>query len=98
MEKVHLVSTAEIGWKKFEEISSGGTQIVLSDEVVKRVAACRDYLDRRLENSDEILYGINTGFGSLCDTIVSDENLGQLQLNLVMSHACGVGELSLIHI
>ena len=92
MEKVHLVSTEEIGWKKFEEISSGGTQIVLSEDVIRRIVTCRDYLDHRLENSDEILYGINTGFGSLCDTVVSDENLGLLQKNLVMSHACGVGE------
>ena len=90
MEKVHLVSTEEIGWKKFEEISSGGTQIVLSDDVLKKIVVCRDYLDRRLENSDEILYGINTGFGSLCDTVISSENLGLLQKNLVMSHACGV--------
>jgi len=92
MEKVHLVTTEEIGWKKFEEISSGGTQIVLSDDVTKRISACRDYLDRRLKNSDEILYGINTGFGSLCNTVVSNENLGLLQKNLVMSHACGVGD------
>jgi histidine ammonia-lyase len=92
MDKVHLVSTEEIGWKKFEEISSGGKQIVLSDDVLRRIRACRDYLDQRLENSDEILYGINTGFGSLCDTVVSSENLGLLQKNLVMSHACGVGE------
>ncbi len=92
MEKVHLVTTEEIDWRKFEEISSGGTQIVLSDDVVERITICRDYLDHRLENSDEILYGINTGFGSLCNTVVSDENLGLLQKNLVMSHACGVGE------
>ncbi len=92
MEKIHLVSTEEIGWKKFEEISSGGTQIVLSDDVIEKITICREYLDRRLENSDEILYGINTGFGSLCDTVISNENLGLLQKNLVMSHACGVGD------
>ena len=86
------MTTDEIGWKKFEEISSGGTQIVLSDEVLEKITICRDYLDHRLENSDEILYGINTGFGSLCDTVVSNENLGLLQKNLVMSHACGVGD------
>ena len=63
MEKVHLVTTEEIGWKKFEEISSGGTQIVLSDDVIEKITICREYLDRRLENSDEVLYGINTGFG-----------------------------------
>ncbi len=92
MEKVHLVTTEEIGWKKFEEISSGGTMIVLSEEVIGKIQACRDYLDRKLENEDEIIYGINTGFGSLCDTVISKKNLGLLQKNLVMSHACGVGE------
>lgn len=92
MENVHLITTDEIGWKKFEEIISGQQQIVLSDEVTGKISACRDYLDRRLENEDEILYGINTGFGSLCNTIISKENQGLLQKNLVMSHACGVGE------
>lgn len=86
------MTTEEIGWKKFEEISSGGTKIVLSDDVVDKITTCRDYLDNRLENKDEIIYGINTGFGSLCNTVISDENLGLLQKNLVMSHACGVGE------
>jgi len=92
MEKIHLVTTEEIGWKKFEEMISGGTRIVLSDEVKDKIAVCRSYLDRRLEKEDEIIYGINTGFGSLCDTVISKENLGLLQKNLVMSHACGVGE------
>jgi histidine ammonia-lyase len=92
MEKVHLVTTEEIGWKKFEEISSGGTRIVLSDEVTEKITICRSYLDKRLKKEDEIIYGINTGFGSLCDTVISSENLGLLQKNLVMSHACGVGD------
>ena len=92
MDKVHLVSTAEIGWKKFEEIYLGGTRIVLSDEVVERIVRCRDYLDTRLKDSKEILYGINTGFGSLCDTVVPEEKHGLLQKNLVMSHACGMGD------
>src|SRR5210317_1321774 len=92
MEKIHLVTTEQIDWKKFEEIISGGTKIVLSGEVIEKINTCRSYLDKRLENEDEILYGINTGFGSLCDTVISKENLGLLQKNLVMSHACGVGE------
>ncbi len=92
MEKVHLVTTQEIGWKKFEEIITSHQKIVLSDEVTEKITRCRDYLDRRLENEDEVLYGINTGFGSLCDAVISKENLGLLQKNLVMSHACGIGE------
>ena len=92
MEKVHLVTTEEIGWKKFEEISSGGTRIILSDEVTDKITNCRSYLDQRMEKGDEIIYGINTGFGSLCKTVISSENLGLLQKNLVMSHACGLGD------
>ena len=92
MEKVHLVTTEEIGWKQFEEIITTHQKIVLSDEVIRKISVCRDYLDRRLDDDDEILYGINTGFGSLCDTVISKENLGLLQKNLVMSHACGVGD------
>jgi len=92
MEKVHLVTTDEIGWKKFEEIIEGKLKIVLSDEVIRKISACRAYLDKRLRGGDEILYGINTGFGSLHNKVISSENLGLLQKNLVMSHACGVGE------
>ncbi len=92
MEKVHQVTTEEIGWKEFEEIISSKQKIFLSDDVIRKISVCRDYLDRRLEKGDEILYGINTGFGSLCDTVISKENLGLLQKNLVMSHACGVGD------
>jgi histidine ammonia-lyase len=92
MEKVHLVTTDEIGWKKFQEIIEKNLKIVLSEEVILKISACRAYLDRRLSGGNEILYGINTGFGSLHNKVISSENLGLLQKNLVMSHACGVGE------
>jgi histidine ammonia-lyase len=92
MKKVHQVTTREIGWQKIDEIIRENMEIALSDEVIGRITACREYLDRRLENEDEVLYGINTGFGSLCETVISKENLGLLQKNLVMSHACGVGD------
>lgn len=45
-----------------------------------------------MENQKEPIYGITTGFGSLCDVTVDRDQLSQLQKNLVMSHACGVGE------
>lgn len=92
MKKMHQITTREIGWQKIEEIIREDLQIVLSDEVIGRIRSCRSYLDRRMEKGAEVLYGINTGFGSLCDTVISSGNLGLLQKNLVMSHACGVGD------
>ena len=86
------MTTGEIGWEKIDEIIREQRKIVLSEEVTGRISACRDYLDRRLEKEDEVIYGINTGFGSLCDKVISRKNLGLLQKNLVMSHACGVGD------
>lgn len=64
----------------------------LSDRSSERVVRCRNYLDDRLEKTREPLYGINTGFGSLYDELISKEDLGILQENLVLSHACGQGE------
>jgi histidine ammonia-lyase len=92
MKNIHEVTTEKIGWKKFEEIIEQQQKIVLSEEVTGKISACRSYLDKRLAGGNEILYGINTGFGSLHNKVISSENLGLLQKNLVMSHACGVGE------
>lgn len=52
---------------------------------------CRDYLDRKMQDPDRSYYGINTGFGGLCNVKISTADIGQLQENLVLSHACGVG-------
>lgn len=67
-------------------------QISLSDEAVKRITKCRDYLDQTLGNDFGAIYGINTGFGALCNTIIAPDQLETLQKNLLMSHACGMGE------
>ena len=73
------------------QVVAGGMKVKLGDEARGRVALCRQFLDKRLSNSDEAIYGINTGFGSLCDTIISPDSLRLLQKNLVTSHACGTG-------
>jgi histidine ammonia-lyase len=66
--------------------------IALSDQAANSIIACRKYLDQKLANSDNLIYGINTGFGSLCNIRISDEETEALQRNLVKSHACGTGE------
>lgn len=51
----------------------------------------RAYLDNKLKTHGAPIYGINTGFGSLCNVIIPDKDIEQLQENLVKSHACGMG-------
>ncbi|OFY39277.1 MAG: histidine ammonia-lyase [Bacteroidetes bacterium GWF2_40_14] len=67
-------------------------KIQLSDEVKERIIKCRNYLDNKMKSQKEPIYGINTGFGSLCNVTVSNDQLSQLQRNLVVSHSCGMGE------
>jgi histidine ammonia-lyase len=54
------------------------------------IQKCR-ILDKKMATHSEPIYGINTGFGSLCNVKISNENLSKLQENLVKSHACGTG-------
>ncbi|MDO5016834.1 MAG: histidine ammonia-lyase [Porphyromonas sp.] len=63
----------------------------LAPAAVNRIQKCRDYLDQKVANSDRPLYGITTGFGSLCNISVSADELTTLQENLVKSHSCSYG-------
>ena len=77
---------------QLDQISDLLTQpIVLSEDQITRIKKCREYLDEK-GKTDEVFYGINTGFGSLCNVVVKPNELEDLQTNLVLSHACGVGE------
>ncbi|MEN6618224.1 MAG: histidine ammonia-lyase [Rikenellaceae bacterium] len=66
--------------------------IELSEEVRGKIINCRKYLDNKMKSQKEPIYGINTGFGSLCNVTVSNDQLSQLQRNLVVSHSCGMGD------
>ncbi|MEX0987219.1 MAG: histidine ammonia-lyase [Bacteroidales bacterium] len=92
MTKIHRISSDVIDWKIISELLDGNKKLELSRESISKVVKCRKYLDQRMTLHKEKLYGINTGFGSLYDKVISEEDLGKLQRNLVMSHACGVGE------
>lgn len=67
-------------------------QVLLSNEAKQCIVECREYLDKKLANSDEAIYGINTGFGALHDKKISTQDLEKLQKNLLLSHACGTGD------
>ncbi|MGH9313746.1 MAG: histidine ammonia-lyase [Vicinamibacterales bacterium] len=72
-------------------IADGIEPVGLASEAAARVDAARRVVDRTAEGTDAV-YGVNTGFGSLADVKIPPESLGELQLNLLRSHAAGVGE------
>lgn len=75
-----------------EVLFNSDCKLKLSNEVVERIIICREYLDNKMKSQKEPIYGINTGFGSLCNVTVSSDQLSQLQRNLVVSHSCGMGD------
>ena len=77
---------------KIQEIIDKKMTLALSDEAKRRIEKCRNYLNQKMETQKVPIYGVTTGFGSLCNISISKEQLSQLQKNLVMSHACGVGD------
>jgi histidine ammonia-lyase len=88
----HLINKNWLNLETINDIVTNNKKIELSDDAKDLVIKCRTYLDNKLENHHDPIYGINTGFGSLCNTEISKNDLEKLQRNLVMSHACGLGD------
>lgn len=88
----YLIDNQLIGLEELDAILKENTPLKLSDDARKSIADCRAYLDQFMDDDSKIIYGINTGFGSLCNEVISNEKLSLLQRNLVVSHACGTGE------
>lgn len=78
--------------KTIHQILMEDKKLKLSDESIEKINKCRTYLDEKSKENTTPMYGINTGFGSLYNIKIDDENLQKLQENLVKSHACGTGE------
>lgn len=90
--EVHHISPEWLTIERVKEIIGRGMKLELGDEAVRRITACREYLDRKMQDAKEPIYGITTGFGSLCNISIDHDQLATLQKNLVMSHSCSVGE------
>lgn len=88
---VHYISSAHLSLEDVRRIVTTGSKIALSEEAVNKISTCREYLDNKIKSSDKPIYGITTGFGSLCNISIDKDSLSQLQKNLVCSHACGTG-------
>ncbi len=88
----HHISSNHISIERIQEILNQNIKLSLSEDAKSKILKCRAYLDEKMSNSTSPVYGINTGFGSLCNVKIKDNELEALQKNLVMSHACGTGE------
>jgi len=87
----YYISPQALTFEILQQLYDKPHKLELSDEARQRIQHCRSYLDKKMENQQEPIYGVSTGFGSLYNKSISHEELGQLQENLVMSHACSVG-------
>lgn len=92
METMHYISSELLSLEIVNDIISQDKKLALSEEARANIEKCRNYLDEKMKSHSDPIYGINTGFGSLYNVKISNENLSQLQENLVKSHACGTGE------
>ena len=90
--KTHQISAEHLSIERIGEIINEGYKLELGSDARQRITHCREYLDRKIAESEVPIYGVTTGFGSLCKISISEDQLSQLQINLMMSHACGIGE------
>lgn len=88
----HIINQSWIDLVSLESLLNSNTPIALDDETRENIQKCRTFLDEKAKEEGRLIYGVNTGFGSLCNTAISNEDLTKLQENLVRSHACGMGE------
>jgi histidine ammonia-lyase len=86
------ISDKAISKEQIQAVINGQAEVTLSDSSRSKIRACRKYLDETVQKGDRLIYGVNTGFGSLCDVAVSKDEIEQLQYNLLVSHACGAGD------
>ena len=76
---------------ELELVLKKSSEVVLGPQATLAIQRGFSFLQGKVKEEGAIYYGINTGFGSLCNTVISTEDLNQLQVNLIRSHACGVG-------
>ena len=87
----HIISKEFLAIDEIGRILREREKIELGAEAKEAIIKCRDYLDSKMEDIGRPVYGVTTGFGSLCNITIAPDDLSKLQHNLVKSHACGIG-------
>ncbi len=77
--------------EEFIQITRWRKKIELSQEAIERINKSRALVDKFVDEN-KVVYGITTGFGKFSDVVITGDETKELQRNLIISHACGVGE------
>jgi len=85
-----ILDGQRLSLEELGDVAHGRSGVQLSPEALERMASSRRVIEEIVARG-QVVYGVSTGFGKLSDVHVPDTELRQLQLNLVRSHACGVG-------
>ncbi|MEY2987860.1 MAG: hypothetical protein RJB13_1381, partial [Pseudomonadota bacterium] len=89
--QIEVLNGYELTLEQIVRIAKSGYKVELCPKAIEKVRSSRLAVEERLR-SNETFYGINTGFGALASVRIPHAQLQQLQINLIRSHACGVGD------
>ena len=89
--RIHKITPADLTFELIQEILENDIKLELSEQSKQLILRSKQFLDRKINESEKPIYGINTGFGALCNIEISNAELSKLQENLVISHACNIG-------
>ena len=91
MENKYHLTNKNYSYREFKPLIKGPIFVSLHSDCKKIIKKSNDRLKIAMAK-DKSLYGINTGFGELCNVKIKNKDLNQLQINLVRSHASGIGD------
>lgn len=91
MSKNHTISSNFLSIDEAIHLITNHTPLNIAEEAKTKIIKCRAYLEKRLKDPKATFYGINTGFGALYKVKIPNDQIEQLQTNLVLSHAVGLG-------
>ncbi len=89
--QIHKITPENLTFEIIQNILENDIKLELSEESKQLILRSKQFLDRKISESEKPIYGINTGFGALCNIVISNDDLSKLQENLVISHACNIG-------
>ena len=92
MNKNFTINSGHLSLEDLQGFLANDPKITIGDDAREKIEANRKFLEKKIAEPGARYYGINTGFGALCDVEIAPDQLEQLQENLVMSHACGMGD------